>query len=73
MNSGICVIHPTHKAMIAATPDVLDALQNLAAAAGVVVANWQSGDLASAVRDLDAVAGEARAVIMRLSLRPVSA
>jgi len=49
--------------MFAAAPALLAALERLSASAANVVDNWESGDLAGAVNDLDDEADYARAAI----------
>lgn len=48
-----------------AASDLLDALEGQAAAARSVIENWATGDLAAAVRTLDATISTARAAIAK--------
>jgi hypothetical protein len=51
--------------LIAAAPELLEALQNLEDAATLVIERWERGDLADAVRSLLVDRDNARAVILK--------
>ena len=66
----ICLLDPLRECeanahLIAAAPELLEHLENIVEMAHSVSANWESGDLAEAVRSLDRIATSAEVAIAK--------
>jgi hypothetical protein len=60
----ICIYCGDSVAFGAAAPELLRHLESLVEMAHCVTANWENGDLATAVRGLERIATEAKATIL---------
>ena len=59
------VNHDANAHLIAASPELLEHLKNIVEMAHSVSANWENGDLASAVQNLDRIATAAEVAIAK--------